>query len=136
MTMARKIFVNVAVENLDRSMSFFTKLGFEFNKQFTDANAACMVVSEEAYVMLLVHARFQDFTKKTICNSKTHTEAILAVSAESRAAVDEMVKTALASGGSAANAPADHGFMYNCSFHDPDGHLWEVLWMDPAAVQK
>ena len=133
--MPRKIFVNLAVKDLKRAVDFFTKLGFTFNKQFTDENATSMIISEDAYVMLLVESRFKDFTKKAIADSAKSTEAILAVSAESREEVDRLVKIALESGGSAANPPQDHGFMYGCSFNDPDGHLWEVMWMDPAAVQ-
>ncbi len=132
---SRKIFVNLAVKDLDRSVQFFTKLGFTFDPRFTDEQATCMIVSDEAFVMLLVEGRFQDFTKKELADPARQTEAIMAVSAESRAQVDELADTALASGGSAANAPIDmDGFMYGRSFQDPDGHLWEVVWMDPAAL--
>ncbi|HEY7770905.1 VOC family protein [Longimicrobium sp.] len=132
---SRKIFVNLAVKDLARSVEFFTKLGFTFNQQFTDESATCMIVSDEAFVMLLVHGRFQDFTKKQIVDSTTHTEVLVALSAESREDVDAMVHTALANGGSPANDPQDHGFMYGWSFQDPDGHIWEVVWMNPAHVQ-
>ncbi|HEY0015085.1 MAG TPA: VOC family protein [Longimicrobium sp.] len=132
---SRSIFVNLAVKDLDRSVDFFTKLGFRFNAQFTDESATCMVISDHAYVMLLVHDRFKDFTKKQIVDSTTHTEVLVALSAESREAVDAMVNAALAAGGSPANDPQDHGFMYGWSFQDPDGHIWEVMWMDPAFVQ-
>ena len=132
---ARKIFVNLAVEDLDRSVRFFTQLGFSFDQRFTDERATCMIISDEAFVMLLVKDRFRDFTKKEICDSNTHTEAILALSAESREGVDEVVQKALAAGGQRANDFSDHGFMYSGSFRDPDGHLWEVLWMDPSATQ-
>lgn len=132
---SRKIFVNLAVKDLDRSVQFFTKLGFTFDPRFTDEQATCMIVSHEAFVMLLVEGRFQDFTKKELADPARQTEAIMAVSAESRAQVDELADTALASGGSAANEPIDmDGFMYGRSFQDPDGHLWEVVWMDPAAL--
>lgn len=132
---SRKIFVNLAVKDLDRSVQFFTKLGFTFDPRFTDEQATCMIVSDEAFVMLLVEGRFQDFTKKELADPARQTEAIMAVSAESRAQVDELADTALASGGSAANEPIDmDGFMYGRSFQDPDGHLWEVVWMDPAAL--
>ncbi|WP_437964145.1 VOC family protein [Sorangium sp. So ce260] len=131
----RKIFVNLSVRDLKRSMEFFSKLGFEFNRQFTDDNAACMVISEEAYVMLLVEPYFKTFTKKEICSTSTHTEGLFALSCCSRAEVDEMVKKALAAGGSHAMDPQDHGFMYGSSFYDLDGHHWEVIWMDPKAVQ-
>jgi predicted lactoylglutathione lyase len=134
--MARKLFVNIAVEDLDRSVTFFTKLGFEFDPRFTDESATCMIVSDDAYVMLLVESRFQDFTKKRLVDSTTQTEAILAVSAESREGVDELADLALASGGAPANDPMDYGFMYGRSFNDPDGHLWEVMWMDPSALEQ
>src|SRR5947208_1217131 len=131
---SRKIFVNLPVRDLKRSMEFFTKLGFEFNRQFTDDSAACMVLSEEGYVMLLTEARFKDFAKKPLADSRTVTGGIFALSAGSRAEVDELVKTALAAGGTRAADPMDHGFMYGWSFFDPDGHHWEVMWMDPAAI--
>ena len=132
---SRKIFVNLAVKDLDRSVQFFAKLGFTFDPRFTDEQATCMIVSDEAFVMLLVEGRFQDFTRKELADPARQTEAIMAVSAESRAQVDELADTALASGGSAANEPIDmDGFMYGRSFQDPDGHLWEVVWMDPAAL--
>lgn len=132
---SRKIFVNLAVEDLARSVEFFTQLGFSFEPRFTDEQATCMILSDEAFVMLLVRTRFQEFAKKEITDSATHTEAILALSAESREEVDELVRKAIAAGGGPANDPMDHGFMYGWSFQDPDGHLWEVLWMDPSATQ-
>lgn len=134
--MARKIFVNLSVSDLKRSVDFFTKLGFEFNKQFTNENGTCMIISEEAYVMLLTEPFFKTFTKNEICNTQKHTEAILALSCESRAAVDEIVNKAIAAGGRHAMEKQDHGFMYGWSFYDLDGHHWEVLWMDPGFVQK
>ncbi|HEU4408273.1 MAG TPA: VOC family protein [Polyangiaceae bacterium] len=133
---ARKIFVNLAVRDLKRSMEFFSKLGFEFNRQFTDDKAACMVVSDEAFVMLLTEPFFKTFTKREVCDTARQTEGLFALSCESRAEVDAMVQTALAAGGQPAMASTDHGFMYAWSFYDPDGHHWEVLWMDPKAVQK
>ena len=131
---SRKIFVNLAVSDLKRSMEFFQQLGFDFNPQFTDENAACMVVSDEAFVMLLVEPFFKKFTKREIANTATHTEALLALSCESREAVNEIVNKAVAAGGSHAIDPMDHGFMYGWSFYDPDGHHWEVMWMDPKAT--
>ncbi len=132
---SRKIFVNLAVKDLGRSVDFFTQLGFSFDPRFTDEQATCMIISDEAFVMLLVESRFKDFTKKEVSDSTTHTEAILALSAESREQVDELADKALAVGGQPANDPMDHGFMYGRSFQDPDGHLWEVLWMDPSQLQ-
>ena len=132
----RKMFVNLAVRDLKRSVDFFTKLGFTFNAKFTDENATCMVVNDDAYVMLLVEPFFKTFTKRQICDTKTQTEGLFALSVGSRAQVDEMVKTAVAAGGSHAVDPQDHGFMYGWSFYDPDGHHWEVFWMDPQAAQS
>jgi len=132
---ARKLFVNLPVKDLKKSMEFFTKLGFTFNQQFTDHTAASMILSEEAYVMLLTEAKFKDFTKKPIADPRAVTGALFALSAESRAEVDELVKTALAAGGTHAAEPMDHGFMYGWSFYDLDGHHWEVFWMDPKMVQ-
>jgi predicted lactoylglutathione lyase len=133
---SRKIFVNLPVRDLAKSKDFYSRLGFTFNPQFTDDNAACMIVSEEAYVMLLTEPYFLRFTRKAICNTATHTEGLLAVSCASRADVDTMVTTAVAAGGSHVLDPQDHGFMYAWSFYDLDGHHWEPLWMDPAHVQE
>jgi predicted lactoylglutathione lyase len=130
------LFVNLAVEDLERSVAFFTQLGFTFDERFTDESATCMNVSDKAFVMLLVKPRFQDFTKKTVSDSHTQTETILALSADSREEVDAFAEAALAAGASAANEPMDHGFMYGRSFNDPDGHLWEVMWMDPSALSE
>jgi uncharacterized protein len=132
----RKIFVNLAVKDLKRSMEFFGQLGFEFNKQFTDDKAACMVVSDEAFVMLLTESFFKTFTKREICNTNTHTEGLFALSCDSRAQVDEMVNKAVAAGGKHAMDPMDHGFMYGWSFYDVDGHNWEVIWMDPKTIAQ
>ena len=132
----RKIFVNLAVEDLERSVEFFTKLGFRFDPRFTDEQATCMIVSDEAFVMLLVEDRFKDFTNKKLCDATTHTEAIFALSAESREEVDQLVHKALTAGGQPSREPTDHGFMYESSFQDPDGHMWEVIWMDPSALEQ
>lgn len=131
-----KIFVNLPVSDLERSVEFFTKLGFTFNPQFTDETATCMVVSDEAFVMLLVEGRFKDFTQKSIADAHTQTEAILSVSAGSRDEVDRLADTALASGGRTAGDAIEMDFMYGRSFQDPDGHLWEIVWMDPAHIQQ
>ena len=133
---ARKLFVNVPVQDLDRSVRFFTELGFSFDARFTDENATCMIVGEDAYVMLLVEPFFQSFTKKELADATTHTEAILALSAESREEVDTLADKALTVGASPANEPIAMDFMYGRSFHDPDGHLWEVFWMDPVALEQ
>lgn len=134
--MARKIFVNLPVKDLTRSVDFFTKLGFDFNAQFSDDKAACMVVSDEAYVMLLVEPFYRTFTSKDVADTATHTEAIVALSADSRAEVDDLVNAALASGGQRSADPISDGPMYGWSFQDVDGHLWEVMYMDPGAVQS
>jgi predicted lactoylglutathione lyase len=133
---SRLIFVNLPVKDLSASTAFFRTLGFGFDEKFTDESCACMVVSERAYVMLLVESRFADFTAKPIADARTSTEAILCVSAESRSAVDAFADAALGAGGSVAREPQDHGFMYGRSFHDLDGHLWEVMWMSPEAVEQ
>lgn len=132
---ARKLFVNLSVKDLKKSMEFFSKLGFEFNPKFTDDNAACMIVSEHAFFMLLAEPFFKTFTKREICNTATHTEGLYCISAISKQAVDSLVNKALAQGGKPAQEPIDHGFMYGSSFYDLDGHHWEVMWMDPAAAQ-
>ena len=133
--MSRKMFVNLAVEDLDRSVDFFTKLGFSFDPRMTDQNATCMLVGEDAYVMLLVQPFFKGFTTKELADPSTHTEAIVALGAESREAVDDLADRALAGGGTPANDPMEMDFMYGRSFNDPDGHLWEIFWMDPAALE-
>ena len=133
---SRKIFVNLPVNHLARSKEFFTKLGFEFNPKFTDENAACMIIGEDAYAMLLTTTYFKTFTKKELCNSRTHTEGIFALSCSSRAEVDDLLRKALAAGGKPALPPVDHGFMYSCSFYDLDDHHWEVFWMDPKALES
>ena len=127
-----KLFVNIPVSDLQRSIDFFERLGFAFNTQFTDATATCMLVGEDAYFMLLTHEKFASFSKRPIGDPATTTTALYAIGVESRAAVDEMVNTAVANGGSHALEPQDHGFMYGWSFYDPDGHHWEVFWMDPS----
>jgi predicted lactoylglutathione lyase len=132
----RKIFVNLAVRDLKRSMDFFAKLGFSFNPQFTDDKAACMVISEEAFVMLLSETFFKTFTKRPLCDTTKYTEGLFALACSSRAEVDEMVKTAIAAGGTHAANPQDHGFMYGWSFYDLDGHHWEVIWMDPKHLAR
>jgi uncharacterized protein len=132
---ARKIFVNLAVRDLQKSMAFFSTLGFTFNPKFTDDNAACMIISEEAYVMLLTEPFFKGFTTQEICDTSRQTEALVALSCRSRAEVDDLVTRAIAAGGRHAMDPQDHGFMYGSSFYDVDGHHWEVFWMDPAAAQ-
>lgn len=132
----KNIFINLPVKDLQKSIDFFTALGFEFNAQFTDDKATCMVIHDNIFAMLLVESRFKDFTKKEIADATQSTEAIIALSAESREQVDEMVNRALAAGGKQTNEPMDHGFMYQRSFEDLDGHLWEVIYMDASVINK
>ena len=135
--MATQIYVNLPVKNLDKSVAFFTALGFKFNPQFTDENATCMIVSENnIYVMLLVESYFKTFTPKSIADAKKSTEVLLCLSCDSRAEVDELVSKAVAAGGSTPNAAKDHGFMYQHGFEDLDGHLWELAYMDMSAFPK
>jgi hypothetical protein len=133
---ARKIFVNLAVRDLERSKEFFTTLGFGFDPKFTDDHAACMIISDAAFVMLLAEPFFKTFRKNDTCDTSKHTEALFALSCGSRADVDAMVHTAIAAGGKHAMAAQDHGFMYGWSFYDPDGHHWEVLYMEPYAMEQ
>jgi predicted lactoylglutathione lyase len=128
------MFLNLPVKDLKASIEFFRALGFEFDPKFTDDSATCMIVSEQAFVMLLSEERFADFTSNPIADARTSTEAILGVSADSREGVDAIADKALEAGGSPANEPMDHGFMYGRSWRDLDGHLWEAIWMSPEAV--
>lgn len=132
---SRMLFVNLAVRDLKKSMEFFSKLGFEFNPKFTDEKAACMILSEQAFVMLLSEPFFKTFTKREPCDTSRQTEGLFCLSCSSRAEVDELVKKAIAAGGKHAMDAQDHGFMYGWSFYDLDGHHWEVMWMDPKAAQ-
>ena len=134
-TPPRKLFVNIAVADLGRATAFFGELGFTFDPRMTDETATCMLVGEDAYVMLLLADRFRGFATKELSDPAARTEAILAFSAGSREEVDELAERALAAGGTPAAEPQDHGFMYGRSFDDPDGHHWEVFWMDPAALE-
>lgn len=132
--MSRMVFVSLPVQDLTRSVEFFAGLGFELRSGFTDENATCLVLNEQACVMLLVRPLFATFTTKPLADPTTTTGAVLAVSAESRAEVDVLVDRALVLGGTATTEPRDEGFMYGRSFYDLDGHAWEVMWTDPAAV--
>jgi predicted lactoylglutathione lyase len=132
--MARKIFVNLPIKDMARSQAFFRALGFSFNPQFTNEQGACMVIAEDIYAMLLVEPFFQTFTKKPVADARKSTEVLVCLSCDSREEVDALVKKALAAGGTAPNAPQDHGFMYGHGFEDLDGHVWELMWMDMAAA--
>lgn len=133
--MSTLIFVNLPVSDLERSKSFYLALGFEINPQFTDENAACIVISDTIFAMLLVKPFFSTFTSKEIADTSTTVAAINALSADSREDVDALADKAIAAGGTQTNEPQDLGFMYSRSFQDPDGNMWETLWMDPAHVQ-
>ncbi|MFD1142662.1 VOC family protein [Larkinella insperata] len=134
--MATQIFVNLPVKDLNKSIEFFTQLGYTFNPQFTDENATCMVISDTIYVMLLVEPFFRTFTKKEVADATKTTEVIVCLSADSREAVDALVSKAVAAGGTTPNEKQDQGFMYGHGFQDLDGHLWEVVYMNPSAVNQ
>jgi predicted lactoylglutathione lyase len=134
--MSRLLFLNLPVTDLAASRAFFAELGFEFNEKFCDDGAICMVVSEQAFVMLLQRDRFADFVTKPVADARSETALTVAITAEDREAVDALAATALAAGAGAGKDPQDYGFMYQRSFHDLDGHLWEVAWMDPVAVEQ
>ena len=130
----RLVFINLPVKDVRASQAFFGELGFTFDQKFTTDDCACLVINEGAsYAMLLERSRFAGFTPKPVASADT-VETLVCLSAASREEVDELADKALAAGGSAAADPQDHGFMYGRSFHDLDGHHWEVMWMDPAAV--
>ncbi|MGD6833754.1 VOC family protein [Sutcliffiella halmapala] len=131
---ADKIFVNLPVKNLDETMEFFSKIGFEFNPQFTDENATCMVISDSIFAMLLVEDYFKSFTKKDISDTSKSSEVIIALTANSREEVDEIVNKAFDAGGKPSNDPQDHGFMYGWGFEDINGHLWEVFYMEQGTA--
>jgi uncharacterized protein len=132
--MTRQIYVNLPVKNLERAKAFFGSLGFGFNPQFTNESGACMVIADNIYAMLLTESFFQTFTKKPVADASRSTEVLVCLSCESRAEVDELVRKALDAGGKAPNAPQDHGFMYGHGFEDMDGHVWELVYMDPNAA--
>lgn len=135
--MSRQIYVNLAVKDLQKSVAFFTALGFTFNPQFTDDTATCMIIDENhSGVMLLTHAKFNGFAPKGIADTAKGNEALICLSCESRAEVDELVKKAVAAGGHAYSPPQDHGFMYGHNFADLDGHCWELIHMDLSAMPK
>lgn len=133
--MSRLLFLNLPVADLTASRAFFEKLGFEFNEKFCNEGAACMVVSDQAFVMLLQRDRFAEFVTKPLADAHEATALTVAISAEDREATDSFADLALEAGAGPAKDPQDYGFMYQRSFHDLDGHLWEVAWMDPVAVE-
>jgi hypothetical protein len=132
--MSRQIYVNLPIRSMERCKAFFSALGFAFNPQFTNEQGACMVIADNIYAMLLVESFFQTFTRKPVADASKTTEVLICLSCASRAEVDELVRKAVAAGGTSPNPPQDHGFMYGDSFQDPDGHIWEIVWMDPAVA--
>ena len=134
--MAKQIFVNLPVKDLNKTIEFFTKLGFKFNPQFTDENATCMIIGENIFAMLLVEKFFKSFIKKEICDAKKSTEVLLALHVDSRKEVDEMMTKAIKAGGKEPREPQDHGWMYGRSFEDINDHIWEVFYMDMVKMPK
>ena len=134
--MITKLFVNLPVKDLNKTVKFFTKLGFTSNPEFTDENATCMIVGNDNFVMLLVEKFFKTFTKKEISDVSKNTEVIVALSTQSREEVDQMMEKVIGAGGKESRDPQDHGWMYGRSFEDIDGHLWEIFYMDETAIKK
>lgn len=134
--MVSKIYINLAVKDLQKSIAFFKEIGFTFNPQFTDENAACMIIAENIFAMLVIEKRFKDFTKKEICDARKNTEVLLALDVESREKVDEIIQKAVNAGGSIYMEAQDYGWMYSHNFEDLDGHQWEIFYMDESAIPK
>ena len=133
--MTTKIFVNLPAKDLNKTIEFFTKLGFRFNPQFTDENATCMIVGEDIFVISF-EKFFKTFTKKEICDTSKNTEVIVALSVEGREKVDKMINKAIEAGGREYREPQDHGWMYGRSFEDINGHIWEIIYMDKSALKN
>ncbi|MEC0372121.1 VOC family protein [Paenibacillus chibensis] len=129
-------FVNLPVKDLNRTKEFFSSIGFEFNPQFSDEKAACLVINDNTFVQLLTESYFQTFISKPVADVASAAAGIIALSADSREQVDELADKALAAGGKQSKEPADHGFMYVRSFEDLDGHLWEIAFFDPSAYSQ
>jgi predicted lactoylglutathione lyase len=129
--MPRQIFVNLPVADLKAAIDFFTALGFSFNPQWSDDSATCMIIGDNIFAMLLKRERFATFTPKPVADARFSTEVLVCISLESRTAVDDMVRRAVAAGGSTYNDPHDHGFMYGHGFQDLDGHIWELVHFPP-----
>ncbi len=134
--MSRKIYLNLPVKDLKKSISFFTKLGFAFNPQFTDENGTCMIVNDEVFVMLLLEKFFKSFIDNEICDTTKSTEVIVAMSVDSKTEVDDLVQKAITNGGKTHRQSIDHGWMMQKSFYDLDGHIWEIFFMDVNAMPK
>lgn len=136
MTTVKQIFLNLPVKDLNRSIEFFTEVGFTFDQNFTNENATCMIIGENIYAMLLTEKFFGTFSDKTIIDAKTSTEAITALSVNSRGEVNELADRAMNAGGKQYSEPQDHGWMFSRNFEDPDGHQWEVFFMDMNAMPQ
>ena len=134
--MSKKIYINLPVKELKKSISFFTKLGFAFNPQFTDENGTCMIVNDQVFVMLLAENFFKSFIDNEICDTTKSTEVLVAISVDSKKEVDDLVRKAITFGGKAHRQSMDHGWMIQKSFSDLDGHIWEIFYMDVNAMQK
>lgn len=134
--MATKIFVNLPVQDLGKSIEFFRQVGFTINPEYTDKTAACVVISDDIYAMILTPTKFKSFIKKEIADSSKTTEVITALSTTSREKVDEFARKAVAAGGKIHRDPQDYGWMYGQSIEDPDGHIWEMFWMDESKKPK
>ncbi|HVI48813.1 MAG TPA: VOC family protein [Chitinophaga sp.] len=132
--MATKIFVNLPVRDLTRSVEFFTKLNFQFNTQFANDHGACMIVGNDIFVMLITADVFERFTQKAVCDARRHAEVLVSLSAESPAMIDDMVHRAVLAGGTSSYEPQDHEWMYVSGFQDLDGHSWEMIYMDPCRL--
>ena len=134
--MNTQIFLNLPVNNLNKSVDSFAQLGYTFNPQFTDETASCMIVSDSIFVMLLTEAKFKTYTPKAICDATKNTEVLICLSCQNRADVDEMVAKAVTAGGSTYNEPQNHGFMYVHGYQDLDGHIWELIYMESCATNQ
>lgn len=132
--MNKLVFINLPVKDLPRSRTFFEGLGYHFNPHFSNDQGACLVISDTIHAMLLTEPFFQTFTKKPISDAKKSTEVLICLSCESREEVDSLVAKAVAGGGTTPNEKQDHGFMYGHGFEDLDGHVWELMYMDPNAA--
>jgi len=133
--MSKNIFINLPVSDLKKSTSFYQSLGWTVNPQYTNETAACLVVSSEIHVMLLTHPKFKEFTPRAIPDAFQYTEVMNALTVDSKEQVNSMVDTVLAIGGKEVRDPQDYGFMFGRAFGDPDGHIWELIWMHPTAAQ-
>jgi len=133
--MATKIFVNLPVKDLNKSMTFFINLGYTFDARFTDETAACLVISDDIFAMLLTETKFREFTPKPLCDATQSTEVLICLSCESRTQVDDLVRRAITAGGTTYADPKDYGFMYGHGFQDLDGHIWELIYMEPEASE-